>query len=122
MVQIARTTLNPNKAFYVALQKVFGIGRTNSVEIAEACGISKELKVKDVKEPYIEKVVQYIQDNHLVGDQLKRQIRENILSLIEIKSYRGSRHEGGLSISGGTHSNSRTAKKLRHHVMYDTSK
>lgn len=49
MVQIARTTLDPNKTFYVALQKVFGIGRTNSLEIAEACGISKELKVRGVE-------------------------------------------------------------------------
>eukprot|EP00798_Chlamydomonas_sp_ICE-L_P019209 gene19209-25827_t len=93
-VQIARTTLQGNTNFAIALGKIFGIGRTSGLEIAEACGISKELKVKDVKEPYI----------------------------LKVEHYRGSRHEHGLSIKGRTHSNSQTAKKLKHVTMYDTSR
>lgn len=123
MVQIARTTLQGNKAFHIALRSIFGIGPTNALQITEACGISTELKVgppcrgvqaillvgpkdagintrflhfhvkqvQDVKEPYIKKVAAYIQDNYVVGDQLKRQIRNNILQLIDMKSYRGNR-------------------------------
>lgn len=141
MVNIARTALPVNKTFYIALQRIFGVGRTTGLEIAEACGISKELKVrphgkplppglacpcsamhaccqstpmvwsiwlkvKDVKEPYIKKVAQYIQENMVVGDPLKRQIRENILQLIEMKSYRGSRWErlrGGMQACSAPH-------------------
>lgn len=69
-----------------------------------------------------EQVAQHIQDNYVVGDQLKRRIRDNILQLIEMKSQRGTRHELGLSQTGRTHSNNSTAKRLRHHIMYDTSK
>ena len=79
-------------------------------------------QVRDVKDPYIQKVAQYIQENHVVGDQLKRSVRENILQLVAMKSWRGSRHELGLSIHGKTHSNSATAKRLRHITMYDTSR
>jgi small subunit ribosomal protein S13 len=91
MVQLARTVLPPNQNFFVALKRIFGIGRTAGLEIAEACGISKELKVKDVKEPYVAKVAAYIQANYVVGDQLKRSIREDILRLIDIKARRGTR-------------------------------
>mmetsp|Transcript_37625 Transcript_37625/g.83767 ORF Transcript_37625/g.83767 Transcript_37625/m.83767 type:complete len:124 (-) Transcript_37625:932-1303(-) len=122
VVQLARTQLASNSNFHIALRKIFGIGKTTSLQISEACGISKDMKVRDVKEPYIQKVAQYIQDNYLVGDELKRSIRENILQLIDMNSYRGTRHQLGLSLSGKTHSNNSTAKRLRHVKMYDTSK
>lgn len=122
MVQIARTALPPNQIFYVALGRIFGIGLTTGLEVAESCGISKEMKVKDIKEQHVQRVSQYIQENHVVGDPLRRSIRENILSMIQLQTYRGRRHELGLSISGHTQSNNKNAKKLRHHLMYDTSK
>ena len=48
-------------------------------------------QVRDVKEPYVHRVAQYIQDHFIVGDPLKRQLRQNILRLMDIKCYRGSR-------------------------------
>ncbi|MEW5313098.1 MAG: hypothetical protein WDW38_004691 [Sanguina aurantia] len=122
MAQIHRTVLPPNTRFCIAIQKIFGIGRTNGIAVSEACGISTEMKVKDVKEALMQKVAQHIQENYSVGDQLKRSIREDILRLVGNKSRRGTRHEFGLPISGHTHSNASTAKKLRHLIMYDTSR
>lgn len=122
MVQIARTALPANQVFYVALARIFGIGQSSGLEVAESCGISKEMKVKDIKEQHIQRVSQYIQDNYVVGDSLKRNLRENILQMIRLKTYRGQRHELGLAIAGHTQSNNKNAKKLRHHIMYDTSK
>lgn len=46
MVQIQRTVLPPDQNFYVAIQKIFGIGRATGLAVAEACGISKDLKVR----------------------------------------------------------------------------
>ncbi|KAL6763452.1 mitochondrial ribosomal protein S13 [Haematococcus lacustris] len=122
MVQIARVTLEQNRHFAHALAKIFGIGSATGLEIAEACGISRNLRVRDIKEPHLQRVSQYIQDHFVVEDQLKRGIRENILRLMNIKCRRGTRHELGLPIAGQTKSNSATARKLKHHVMYDTSR
>ncbi|GAX81316.1 hypothetical protein CEUSTIGMA_g8747.t1 [Chlamydomonas eustigma] len=122
MTLIARTLMRPELHFHIALAKIFGIGKSSALNISEACGISKDMKVKEVKEQYVQKVAQHIHTNYVVGDQLKRNIRDNILQLIEMKSFRGSRHELGLSIRGRTHSNNSTAKKLRHVIMYDTSR
>jgi ribosomal protein S13 len=49
------------------------------------------MQVKDVKDQYIQKASQYIQEHYVVGDALKRSIRENILTMMKIKSWRGSR-------------------------------
>mmetsp|Transcript_18909 Transcript_18909/g.32338 ORF Transcript_18909/g.32338 Transcript_18909/m.32338 type:complete len:124 (+) Transcript_18909:20-391(+) len=122
MVQIARTNLPPNQVFHVALGRIFGLGRSTGLEAAEACGISKDMKVRDVKEETLLKVAAHIQETYVVGDQLKRSIRENILAMIGMGSYRGRRHELGLSISGHTQTNNTNAKKLKHHVLYDTSR
>ncbi|KAF5831375.1 hypothetical protein DUNSADRAFT_13191 [Dunaliella salina] len=103
-----------------------GTWHTRSTVYSLATCLTNEFEstfqVRDVKEPYIQKVAQYIQDNYTVGDQLRREVRQNILRLMEIKCYRGTRHEQALPISGGTHSNAKTARKLKHHVMLDTSR
>ena len=46
-IQIARTSLPLNDTFYIALRKIFGIGRTTGLAVAEACGISKEMRVRE---------------------------------------------------------------------------
>jgi len=47
----------------------------------------------------------------------------DLLHQSQISALHGTcRHEQGLSISGRTHSNSQTARKLKHHIMLDTSR
>jgi small subunit ribosomal protein S13 len=120
MVQIAKTLLPDNAKFYVALGRIFGIGRTLGLKCAEEVGVSKDLRVVDVKPQYIKACAQYIQNNLIVGDELKRQIREDILKLIDAKTYRGTRHALGLPVRGQrTHTNANTARKFKRHVQYD---
>jgi len=56
-------------------------------------------QVRDVREPAIQRVAQHIQDNYTVGDQLKRELRQNILRLTDIKCYRGTRCARVLPVS-----------------------
>ncbi|KXZ55561.1 hypothetical protein GPECTOR_2g1110 [Gonium pectorale] len=114
MVQIQRVFLPPNATFHIALQRVFGIGRVTSVAVSE---------VKDVKDSYLQKVTSYIEANFTTGDNLKRQIRDNVLVQLGIKSRRGIRLERGLPVSSSqTRHNAVTANKLRPLIMYDTSR
>lgn len=46
VIQIARTVMPPGAKFHIALQHIFGLGKTNSLAVAEACGISSEVKVR----------------------------------------------------------------------------
>jgi ribosomal protein S13 len=70
--------------------------------------------------PHASKVVAIIDERYKVGDELKRSIRDNILRLIEAKTYRGRRHELGLPVRGQrTSTNAQTARKFKRHIMYD---
>lgn len=65
-------------------------------------------------------MVSIINERHKVGDELKRSIRDDILRLIEAKTYRGRRHELGLPVRGQrTSTNAATARKFKRHLMYD---
>ena len=120
MVQIAKTILPEAANFHVALRKIFGIGRSSAGMCAEAVGVSSEMRVSDVKASYIRQCAQFIQNNYVVGDELKRSIREDILSLINSKSYRGKRHVDGLPMRGQrTQTNAQTSRKFRRHLEYD---
>lgn len=62
----------------------------------------------------------FIQVKYVVGDELKRSIRDDILKLINMRCYRGVRHSLGLPVHGQrTHTNASTARKFRWHILYD---
>lgn len=55
---IAKTVLPDAQKFYLALGRIFGIGRVQGLAIAEEVGISKEARVSDVKANHVRQVGQ----------------------------------------------------------------
>jgi ribosomal protein S13 len=53
---IAKTVLPDAQKFYLALGRIFGIGRAQGLAIAEQVGISKEARVSDVKTNHVRQV------------------------------------------------------------------
>lgn len=53
---IAKTLLPDTATFYLALSRVFGIGKATGLAIAEEVGISKEARVMDVKASHVRQV------------------------------------------------------------------
>eukprot|EP00882_Tetradesmus_deserticola_P020820 GHRQ01022503.1.p1 GENE.GHRQ01022503.1~~GHRQ01022503.1.p1 ORF type:complete len:124 (+),score=54.26 GHRQ01022503.1:288-659(+) len=117
---IAKTVLPDASKFYLAVGRIFGIGRAQGLAIAEEVGISKEARVADLKAHHVQQVVALINERYKVGDELKRSIRDDIVRLIEAKTFRGRRHSLGLPVRGQkTSSNAQTARKFKRHQLYD---
>jgi small subunit ribosomal protein S13 len=53
---IAKTLLPDTATFYLALGRVFGIGKATGLAIAEEVGISREARVMDVKPAHVRRV------------------------------------------------------------------
>jgi ribosomal protein S13 len=53
---IAKTVLPDAQKFYLALGRIFGIGRAQGLAIAEEVGVSKEARVSDVKAAHVRQV------------------------------------------------------------------
>lgn len=53
---IAKTVLPDAATFWVALGRVFGVGRATGLAIAEEAGVSREARVMDLKEAHVQRV------------------------------------------------------------------
>jgi len=105
----------PNeKAIWIALTYVYGIGRYTAEQILKEAKIDRNVKAGKLTEDELSRITQIIDRNCIVGGQLRRQITQNIARLRDIGCYRGMRHRKGLPVRGQrTRSNARTRKGPR---------
>jgi len=102
------------KRVEVGLTYIFGIGRSASKKILAAANIDLNKKVKDLTEEDVVAIRNEIDKNFTVEGDLRRKVAMNIKRLIDIGSYRGSRHRKALPLRGQrTKTNARTRKGPR---------
>ncbi len=114
MARLVGVDLPREKRVEVALTYIFGMGLTRSQKTLVATGISPDIRVKDLQEPDLAKLREYIEENFKIEGDLRREISGNIRRKVEIQSYQGIRHRKGLPVRGQrTHTNARTRKGPR---------
>ena len=108
MARIAGINVSDRKHVWVSLTEIFGIGRSRSLAICEATGVSPNVAVKDLAEPELEKIRAEVGRYTIEGD-LRREVGMSIKRLMDLGCYRGLRHRRGLPVRGQrTHTNGRT--------------
>ena len=84
--------------------------------ILKKCGISEDIRVKDLTDEQVNAIRQEVDQIKVEGD-LRRETQLNIKRLMEIGCYRGVRHRKGLPVRGQrTKTNARTRKGPRRTV------
>ena len=114
MARIAGVDIPRNKQIWVALQYIYGIGPTTSRRIIGQAGVNAEVKTDDLTESEVNRLREIIDKEHKVEGELKKEIDLDIKRLMEIGSYRGSRHRYNLPVRGQrTRTNARTHRGPR---------
>ncbi len=114
MARIAGVDLPNEKRVEIALTYIFGIGLTTSKKILADTGIDPDTRAKDLTEDDISKLREYIEKNLQVEGDRRRAVAFDIKRLIEIGSFRGTRHRKGLPVRGQrSKTNARTRKGPR---------
>ena len=114
MPRVAGIDLPREKRIDVALTYLFGVGKTLSLQILTKTGIDPTIRAKNLTDDQVMKIQGALTQTIKVEGDLRREISQNIRRLIEIGSYRGTRHRRGLPVRGQrTHTNSRTRKGPR---------
>ncbi len=114
MPRIMGVDIPDNKAIWVSLTYIPGIGRHTSELILKEAQIEVVTKASKLTEDELSRITQIVDRNYVVGGQLRRQIAQNIARLRDIACYRGIRHRRGLPVRGQhTQSNARTRKGPR---------
>jgi len=109
-VRIAWIILPSGKHSEIALTSIYWVGRTLARYILDTVKIEYSRKIDDLSENELNLIRDELK-NHLVEWDLRRFVQGNIKRLIEIRSYRGIRHQKRLPVRGqNTKTNSRTRK------------
>ncbi|NGY06055.1 30S ribosomal protein S13 [Solimonas terrae] len=113
MARIAGVNIPDRKHTVIALQSIYGIGKTRSKQICAAAGIDPAVQIRSLTEGELEKLRTEIGKLIVEGD-LRREVSMSIKRLIDLGSYRGLRHRRGLPVRGQrTRTNARTRKGPR---------
>jgi len=121
IVRIANTDIDGDKNLIMGIAQIKGIGRHMAVLIADATGIDKKIKMGKLTDAQIEKIKEVLEnihntapgwmlnhrkdidtgkDIHLISSEVDLRLRDDVNLLKMIRSYRGIRHESGLSVRG----------------------
>jgi len=113
MARIAGVNIPNHQHAEIALQAIYGIGRSRARAICAAANVVKTAKIKDLSESDMERLREQVARFTVEGD-LRREVQMSIKRLIDLGCYRGSRHRKGLPVRGQrTRTNARTRKGPR---------
>ncbi len=111
MARIAGVNIPQNKLVQVGLTYIYGIGDKFSRQICQALEIPKNKRVHELTDEQILKIREFIDQKFSVEGDLRRETSLNIKRLIDLATYRGSRHRKKLPVRGQrTRCNARTRK------------
>jgi small subunit ribosomal protein S13 len=112
-----------DKRVVIALTYVYGIGKSASIKILERAKINENTRMKDLTEDEISRIRSIVDKDYEVEGDLRRSINMNVKRLMDINSYRGTRHRKGLPVRGQrTHTNARGRKGPKKTVGARTKK
>lgn len=112
MPRIMGVDIPKEKKIDISLTYLYGIGRKNVVGLLKEVSIDPNKRAKDLSEEEVARITNALQKGtYKIEGDLRRDIAQNIKRLMDIGSYRGSRHKKGLPVRGQrTRTNARTRK------------
>ncbi len=114
MARISGIDIPKNKRVEISLTYIYGIGRKRSKDICNAMGFSAKKRTHELNDEEIAKIRDMIQAQFKIEGDLRREISMSIKRLMDLGTYRGTRHKKGLPVRGQrTKSNARVRKGPR---------
>jgi len=121
IVRIANTDIDGEKTIERGLTSIKGIGMHMSTLVIDSSGLDRNLKMGNLTDKQIEKIQDSLDnilktapnwmlnhqkdteigDNtHYIGSEIEMKLRDEINIMKKIRSYKGIRHERGLTVRG----------------------
>ena len=122
MARIKGIDIPDNKRIEISLTYIYGIGKKLSKTILKNANVDLNKKAKDLTEAELTAIRAEI-DKHLVEGDLRREVKMNIKTKMEINSYQGIRHKKKLPVRGQrTNRNAVTARGGKKKVVANKKK
>ena len=117
MAVVAGVNIPDNKRVEISLRAIYGIGSYQAKDIVEKAGLEGNPRVSELTETDLSRIREVVDREKRIEGDLRREVNMNIRRLIDISSYRGSRHRRGLPVRGQrTRTNARAKRGHRRAV------
>ena len=114
MPRIQGVDIPNDKALYISLSYLYGVGKAVALRLCHTMGLDPCLRAGSLPEDSIAKINSYLDKEVVVEGQLRRSIQQDIQRLKDVKAYRGMRHRRNLPVRGQrTRTNARTRKGVK---------
>ena len=121
IVRISNTDIDGEKTIERGLTSIKGIGMHMSTIVIGSSGLDRNLKMGNLSDKQIEKIQDSLEnilktapswmlnhqkdaeigeDVHFIGSEIEMKLRDEINIMKKIRSYKGIRHERGLTVRG----------------------
>jgi len=122
MARIKGVDIPNDKRIEISLTYIYGIGRKLAKTILNNANVDLNKKAKDLTEEELAAIRAEI-DKHQVEGDLRREVKMNIKTKMEINSYEGVRHKRKLPVRGQrTNRNAVTARGGKKKVVANKKK
>lgn len=112
-MRIAGVDIPEKKPVWIALTRIYGIGRSNVQVILRSAKVEPHKQTGELSSEEIAKLTSILAKYKTEGD-LRKEVFDNIKRLKRIGAYRGIRHAKNLPVRGQrTRSNARTKRGKR---------
>ncbi len=110
-MRIAGINIPDEKRIEAALAYIYGIGPALSKKILAETGINPDERAKNLSSSDVNKIKEVLDTSYKIEGELRTAVKQSIVRLKDIQSYRGSRHAKHLPVRGQrTKTNSRTVR------------
>lgn len=114
MPRVLGVDIPGDKAAYVSLSYLYGVGQRLAIDICRVVNVDPLLHASKLTDDDIAHINAILDRDFVVEGALRRRLQQDIGRLKEIRSYRGSRHRKSLPVRGQrTRTNSRTRKGVK---------
>jgi small subunit ribosomal protein S13 len=114
MPRILGVDIPNDKATFISLRYIYGIGPALALRLCEQANVDPERHAKELTDDEISRLASILDREYTVEGPLRRQVQQNIARLRDIGCYRGLRHRRGLPVRGQRNkTNARTRKGPR---------
>ena len=111
MAIVAGVNIPDNKRVEIALTSIYGIGPKQAKDVIDEVGILNNPRVKDLSESELNSIRNIIDKDRIIEGDLRRDVNSNIRRLIDIGSFKGTRHRKNLPVRGQrTRTNARSKR------------
>lgn len=114
MPRIQGVDVPGDKALYVALSYIYGVGKKNALSMCRSVGLDPLMVASEISDNGLASLNACLDGAYVVEGQLRRSLQLDISRLKDVKCYRGMRHRRSLPVRGQrTRTNARTRKGVK---------